>query len=306
MAIQGAAERAQANIMAADTELALAEAQARLTAGTSASAAADVRLAAAREARSAAAGEAAIAEEALAVAQGRAAGAATASAAATRTVIGGTGVGLIGLGIVAGVAYGAIKQFQDQVKDDGTLTNFRDHLGLTHAEMLKLTDGVDTAGGHIKRLGDVTVTFGDVMHGVWHEVAREISDPAPWNTMGTNAATVFNWMLGAWSKVSAGISAGLGSMANFIWQMAKGGMQGPDLSKMDPLADLRSRYADELKRNEVAFGGIKASAIGNAEARMQAQADALKADRNPKHGRKEGDHGLQEALDKLRLGRIDL
>ena len=78
---------------------------------------------------------------------------------------------------VAGAAWGAIKLFQHRVEESGELTRFRNGLGLTHKEMLKLSDGVDTAGGKIKQLADVTVTTGDVIAGVWQTVKDTAQPP---------------------------------------------------------------------------------------------------------------------------------
>jgi hypothetical protein len=58
---------------------------------------------------------------------------------------------LISVGVVAGGAFIAFKKFQDSVKDSGELTRYRDSLGLTHKEMLELSDGVDKAGRQDQR-----------------------------------------------------------------------------------------------------------------------------------------------------------
>lgn len=136
---------------------------------------------------------------ALAGAEGRAVEAGAASAAATRTALGGTAVGLGLLATVAGVAFGAFKQFQSQIRDDGTLTSYRDNLGLTYQEMLKLSDGVEEVNGHIKQLGDVTVTYGDVMHGVWAEIAREVNAGGAWESAKRSATSAFSVILSAWT-----------------------------------------------------------------------------------------------------------
>jgi hypothetical protein len=293
--VEAAARRASANVMAADTEIALAEAQVRVTEGTSAEAAAQARLAAAHEAVGVAAAEAAVAENALAVAMGRANEAQAASAAASRTVIGGAGIGLIGLGIVAAVAYGAVKQFQDQVKESGQLDDFADKLNLTDAQIKKLGGSVTYLGHNIKEVHGLTVTFGDVMYAVWHEIGREVSNAGPWNAMEAAATSAFNAILSAWNKVSAGISAGL----FFIIDAGKAAINGSLFTgKFDAIGDIKSRYADELKRNADAFGRIGAGAIAHREKTLQDLSDGNNP-RAPKKPRKESDHGLQEALDKL-------
>lgn len=210
--VEAAARKAAANVMAADTEVALAEAQLRVTEGTSAEGAAQVRLAEAHQAVAAAAAEAAVAENALATAMGRSSETQAASAAATRTIIGGTGIGLLGIAAVAGIAYGALKKMQDSIKDDGTLTQYRDSLGLTHQEMLKLSDGVEKVSKNIKELGPVTVTFGDLIHGVFAEIGNEASGSAgvsAWDHVKSAAATAFDFILKTWNVTSAALTGGL-------------------------------------------------------------------------------------------------
>jgi hypothetical protein len=152
-AIAGLAARIKETIAAGEVEIELALAAQRVATTSVEEAVASARLTAAHEAQTISATQLAIAENALAVAQGRASEAAAASKAATVTTIGGAGIALIGFATVAGVAFGAIKQLQNQIKDDGTLTRYRDNLGLTHKEMLQLSDGVEKAGGKIKELG---------------------------------------------------------------------------------------------------------------------------------------------------------
>ncbi|MGI4948413.1 MAG: hypothetical protein ACRYHC_06935 [Janthinobacterium lividum] len=111
------------------------------------------------------------------------------------------------LAIVAGTAFVAFKQFQGQVKDSGELTKFRDSLGLTHKEMLELSDGTDKAGGKIKELTDVTVTAGDVMAGLWKTISDGADAGGRWDSFKSGAATAFGYVLEAWNVVSAGITA---------------------------------------------------------------------------------------------------
>jgi hypothetical protein len=165
------ATKVAAKVAAADAELGLAEAAVRTAATSAEATAAQERLAAAHVGVAAAAGEAAIAEDALALSQGRAAEAQAAAAATQKTSLTGLGTSLGAVTAAAGLAYGGFKAFQFQVAQDGDLTRFRDSLGLTHAELLRLGDGVEDVGNNIKKLGPVTVTFGDVMHGVWDTIA---------------------------------------------------------------------------------------------------------------------------------------
>lgn len=207
--VEAAARKAGASIMAADTEVALAEAQLRTAETAGAEAAAQTRLALANQGVARAAAEAAIAENALAVAQGRAAEAGAASAAASRTMIGATGVGLIGIAAAAGGVFAAFKQMQGQIRDNGDLTKFRDNLGLSHQEMLRLTDGTEQVSKGIKKLTDVTITFGDFAHGVFGEVGKEIGENGVWEKAKGAAGSAFSSIGHAWNVTSAGLSAGL-------------------------------------------------------------------------------------------------
>lgn len=104
-ALRAAAQRAGANILAADTELALADAQARVAVGAAASAAAQARLGAAHQAASAAAAEATIAENALAIAEARAGEAGAAASAETSLALGPVGIALAAAAAAAGGVY---------------------------------------------------------------------------------------------------------------------------------------------------------------------------------------------------------
>ncbi|WP_313534402.1 hypothetical protein [Sphingomonas sp.] len=124
------------------------------------------------------------------------------------------------LAVVAGVGYVALAKFQSSVKDSGELTRYRDGLGLTHKEMLQLSDGVDKAGDKIKQLNDVTVTAGDVMSGVWKTISEQLGKGGNWDGLKKGASEAFDWVIEAWNKTSAGITAGIYGTVNaskVIW-----------------------------------------------------------------------------------------
>lgn len=219
--IRGAAQRTASAIAAADTELALAQAAVRTAATSEAEAAAQAQLAAAHEAVAAAAAQAAVAEDALAVAMGREAEASAAAGASTRVMIGGTGVGLLGIAAVAGIAYGAIKRFQDQVKDSGALDRFAETSRLSAEQIEKLGGKVDYTGHNVRTVTGLTVTFGDVMAGVFQEIAKEANDGSAWDNFKSHASGAFGDILDFWNKTSAAISAGLwtlGDIAKDVFQ----------------------------------------------------------------------------------------
>jgi hypothetical protein len=154
-AIRSVAARAVANVTAADTEVALARAAIATATTTEALAAAQVELAVAHEAVAAAAAEATVAEVALAEAATAEATAASAAAAATTTALAPIGVILAGIAVAAGIAFGAFKLLQSDLQPD--IDKFVAGLGLTKKE--------------VEDLKDTSITFGDVMKGVWKTIA---------------------------------------------------------------------------------------------------------------------------------------
>jgi hypothetical protein len=361
-ALRVVTQRAEANIVAADTEAALARAQIETAATATELTAAQTRLAAANEAMGSAAVEATIAQTALAEAEGRSAVAAEAAAAATTTSLGLIGAVLAVLLPIAGLLFGAFKRFQDQVKDSGELTRYRDSLGLTHAEMLKLSEGTDKVGGKIKELTDVTVTAGDVMAGLWQTITEGADKNAvsAWDKFKSGAASAFDFIIHAWLVVADGITAsiyGTVNAAKVIWgsfaasvgdafysaenlainamnALVKGATSilngfihavnnvpgvkigdatAPQIAPVaNPYAGANSQasaaaaakavrdgytkaYADAKKSDADFWKQVGANAKKHAEARMSAEADALKADRTPKH-HKQSDHGLAQSL----------
>jgi hypothetical protein len=115
-AVESASSRAAANIISADTELALAQSAVVVSTSSEAEAAAQARVVVAHEAVTAAAAEAAIAEDALGIAQGRAATAAEASAAATISSLNPIAVVLGVVAAAAAVLYFAFRDSKDPVE----------------------------------------------------------------------------------------------------------------------------------------------------------------------------------------------
>lgn len=168
--VAAAARRAGANVLAADTELALAEAQLRVAEGSTAEAAAQTRLALAHAGVAAAAAEAGIAENALGAAMARSTEASAASAAATRTMIGTTGAGLIGLGIAAIGVIGAFKALRATVDDTGVLDRYAQSITKTKEQLKDLED----------KVGGFQITWGDVFHGLSKAASDALGASAIW------------------------------------------------------------------------------------------------------------------------------
>jgi hypothetical protein len=171
-AVRGAAQQAAAAVMAADTELALAEAQLRTASGATAEAAAQARLAAAHRGVAVAAGQATTAEYALAEATARAGAASEASRLKTVTSIGRMGIALLSIGTIATVAYAGFKTFSDEVSKSGVLDRYAEGLRLTDAQ-------IRAAGGSVKYLADGTrevtglsVSFGSVARAAFQVVGE--------------------------------------------------------------------------------------------------------------------------------------
>lgn len=137
--------------------------------------AAQQALAAARLEAASAAEVAAAANRQLAGAQASVTASSEASAAsATRMLAPWASASLAVLAPLAVVGVG-IKRWQDQLANDAGLKKFADGLGLTHREM--------------KKLGDVSVTVGDLLAGVW----KSINDAFG---MKVSGKTIVDWLFG--------------------------------------------------------------------------------------------------------------
>lgn len=271
-AVEGAAKRAAGNVLAADTELALAEAQLRVTAGTTAEGAAQVRLAEAHGAVSAAAAEAAIAENALASSYALADEAAAASAAESSTAVTGLGVALGASAVAAGllaVAFEGAKQSADEL--DPSAKEFISTLGLTHRE--------------IERLKDTTVTWGDVAHGTFNAIAE---------AAGTSSSSIKSFFHEAFQEtaqvaVSAAqvIAGAFGAAAAVVRDVkglvASGWHGGAAVPLENPLDAFKKAFAGTGKFFQVT---LPADINQARDTRLQAQADKMIADRTPKKPRK--------------------
>jgi hypothetical protein len=214
------AERALANVATAEAEVALARAQVGNASTATEAAAAHSRLARAESASGAAAAESATAQAALARAQAASAAATGAAAASQTTMLTAASAAAAGvftvLGVAAGGALVAMKNFKKEVEDSGELNRYRASLGLTHKEMLQLSDGVDKVGGKIKKLSDITVTNGDIMAGLWKTISDGADVSGPWISLKNGASSAFSAILDAWLVTSAGITASIYGTFNIV------------------------------------------------------------------------------------------
>lgn len=209
--VQGAVQTAEANILAADTELALAQAQVRLASTATTAAAAQLRLAAANGAVLAASAEAAIAQSALAQAQADASAAAAASNAATSTSLGAMGA-VLGIATIGAVLLAAaLSSVKNEAGSDAEMKQFAGTLGLTHEEM--------------KKLKDVTITWGDTFAGVSDVILARAglstsqiktfwSDT--WSSIGDFAWFSAGVILGAFAAIVGGLASAIINLAKMV------------------------------------------------------------------------------------------
>jgi lambda family phage tail tape measure protein len=288
--VMAAAKRAAANVLAADTEIALAEAQVRVTEGTAAEAAAQARLAAAHEAVGVAAAEAAVAENALAEAQGRSAVASAASAAASRTSLTLLGTAFTVLGIGAGLALAGVESFKAEVRDSGDLDKFAESLRLSKEQIEKAGGSVKYLGHNVQEITGLTVTWGDIATGTFNAVAKAAGASASTFKSFWTEALLQTAQVGISSaQLIAGAFAAVGNIGRGLASAWHGG------GEMDPVGAFKKAFSDT---GAFFHQTVPDSILDAARKRLQDLSDSNNP-AAPKKPKKENDHGLQEALDKL-------
>lgn len=150
-------------------------------------------------------------------------------------------------------AAGAFALFNHQINKDNDMKKFVKTLGLTNKE--------------IKKLDDVSVTFGDTAKAVFEVGFARIASALGINTK--KISSLWNSMLnGMWKgtkAVFAGIYAALGAAFDMITKRAV----------TDPIGDLKRRYADAEKF----LDDVAKEAGNNARERLSKQAAGIIADR---------------------------
>lgn len=320
--LKAAADRAAANVVAADAELLLAEAAVRNAETADAAAAAEERLAAAHAGVATAAGEATIAEDALAGAQASAAETAAAAEAATVVSLGGIATALIAVAAVAAPVAIAFKDIKDQANDSEDIKKFEENLGLTRREMKRITDDTVTWGDVFSATMDIILeragTSASGVKSAWHSALSWLGDftkmiiglmLASFAMLLSFAASVSNDIgLAIGKGIAAGVNAALGSFESLINGMIDGANKvsgifkafGIDLGNLShvhlkPL-DAQGAFSNPLKDalaqgrktfKEVGEGfdeiGRKANELRNA--RVAKEGAEIIADRPPKRGR---------------------
>jgi hypothetical protein len=170
-ATKAAYVEAEAEILLAATERRLAQTQAQLAIATA-------RATAAGQAQTASIAEQTTLTEALRIAQAQQAAAAANAARMSTVALTPFSLALGAAAVVAGVLAGALIGVRESVASDSEMKQFASTLGLTHQEM--------------KRLKDVTVTWGDTWHGILDTIAEN------WGTTTANMSKAWS---GFWVKV---------------------------------------------------------------------------------------------------------
>lgn len=109
---------------------------------------------------------------------------------------------LAALSVAAGVAAIGFKQFQGAIDDGGKLTAYANNLGLTKDEMAKLSS--------------TSVTFGDVMRGVWKTIYDGLDLGPKWAVFTEYASAAWNAILKGAKITAAGIYAGFAGTINAV------------------------------------------------------------------------------------------
>ena len=269
-------------IIAAQAELALAAAQAEGAVTATAAQAATDRRTAAQTRLAAAQVEAAATARVLAAAETQAAGAAAAAGAATSVAFAPVAIVLAAVAAAAGVLFVAFKQFQSAVEDDGVLQRHAASLGLTQKEM--------------KKLGDVSITAGDVMRGLWKTMYDGLGLERVFSSIASWAKKAWNVLLEGGAMAAAGVMAAFRTAYDVITGKT---------SILDIGGAFLKNYAESRSDLKALGETIGDNIIGSAKDRISAEAKKIIADRNPTKGKedKSAENAIKEAerfLEQLR------
>lgn len=100
---------------------------------------------------------------------------------------------LLALALTVGTVYGAFKLFQSEMGDSGVLKDYVATLGLTKKEL--------------KELGDVSITFGDVMKGTWKTISDALDLGPTFANLKAMAIDTFKIYLAVVKNAAAGVYA---------------------------------------------------------------------------------------------------
>lgn len=251
-------------VLAAQAEIALAAAQAETAVSTTAATAAADRATAAQARLKTAQAEAAVTAEVLAVAETQAATAATAAGAATTVAFAPLAAVLAVVAAAAGGLFIAFKQFQSAVEDNGVLQRHAQSLGLTQKEM--------------KKLGDVSITAGDVMRGLWKTIKDGLGLENVFSSIASWAKKAWNAMIEGGAIAAAGVMAAFRTAYDVITGRS---------SIMDIGSAFMKNY--EASRSSLTKFGetLGDNIVTAAKERITAQASKIIGDRTAKTGKED-------------------
>jgi hypothetical protein len=299
-AVKAAAQRTAAAIMAADTEVALAEAQLRVATTAEEEAAAQLRLTKALQAVTRASADAAVTENALAQAQARSAEASGASAARTVVSIGRMGLAFGGLAAVAGVAWAGIHSFQQEVSKSGELDKYAEGLRLTDEQIRKAGGSVKYLANGTREVSGLTVSFGNIAKATFEVLAERAGVSG--TSIKSAFGTAFKW-LGDFGMFT--ISLLLGGFAGLIALIFSVGVNLKRLASgqinelTNPLKDAKDQALKTMGEIEAGFENIGKKALALQKQDLLATSESNKPKAPPKPKKAPGDHGLAEALAEL-------
>jgi hypothetical protein len=217
-ALEAVASRSAASIAARQTQIALIQAEIAGAASAELQEAAEARLVKVLRQLEVETARAATASQALATAQAESAAASSAASATSVTSLGRMGVALGVTAVAAGILFAAMSSVKDAAASDDEMKKYAEGLGLTHDEM--------------KKLKDVTVTWGDVTKATFQVLAERaglsVTDISTawtktWSFIGNVAKTTIAGLLAAFGgfvEFAASIFRNLGKIIANVFSAA--------------------------------------------------------------------------------------
>lgn len=186
-----------------------------------------------------------------------------------------------------GVAIG-LGLISREANKDEPIKKYAQSLGLTAKEM--------------KKLEDVTITTGDTLQAVWNVTLKNIAAK-----LGVDTKAISNY----WNRFLDGVfnvakitTAGIYAMWFGMGEGVKNIVRNLGNGKSDdnPFKNIRDGYASAYNEAMTFYKDVGAEQEKVARGRIKEQADALKADRTPRSGRK-GAKGVDRAAELAKINR---
>lgn len=184
---------------------------------------------------------------------------------------------LLGLTAAFGVAYGAIALFAGEIEKSGELDRYAASLGLTKEEM--------------KKLGDVSVTTGDVFKGLWRTIDQGLGASKIFAAIKNWAIDAFkgaltwatNFAAGAYAAIAGTVKI-IGTLATAAKQVLQGDFSGALTTVVTGrVMDAYATAFGEAKKAMARFGAdVGRNTIDVAKERIGAKAAEIIDDRAQK------------------------